>query len=58
MCNKTETFYRKKKFNIKKTKIMASDPITLWKIEKKTVEAMTGFILSSFKITAYGGCSY
>ena len=46
------------KFSIKKTKIMASDPITLWKIEEKTVEAVIGFILSSFKITVYGGCSY
>ena len=46
------------KFSIKKTKIMASDPITLWKIEEKTVEAVTGFILSSFKITVYGGCNY
>ena len=29
---------------------MASDPITLWKIEEKKVEAVTGFILWSFKI--------
>ena len=46
------------KFSIKKTKIMASDPITLWKIEEKTVEAVAEFILGGFKITAEGNCTY
>ena len=33
------------KFNIQKTKIMASDPITSWQIDGKKVEAVTDFIL-------------
>ena len=32
------------KLNIKKTKIMASSPITSWQIEKEKVEAVTDFI--------------
>ena len=33
------------KFNIQKTKIMASDPITSWQIDGEKVEAVTDFIL-------------
>ena len=33
------------KFNIQKTKIMASGPITSWQIDGETVETVTGFIL-------------
>ena len=40
------------KLNIKKTKSVASGPITSWKIE--TVEAVTGFILGASKITVDG----
>ena len=40
------------KFNIQKTKIMASGPITSWEIDGDTVE--TGFILGGSKITADG----
>ena len=44
------------KFNIQKTKIMASGPITLWQIDGETV---TDFILrGSSKITADGDCSH
>ena len=32
------------KFNIRKTKIMASGPITAWQIDGETVETVTGFI--------------
>ena len=32
------------KFNIQKMKIMASDPITSWEIDGKTVETVTDFI--------------
>ena len=32
------------KLNIKKTKIMASGPITSWQIEEEKVEAVTDFI--------------
>ena len=33
------------KFNIQKTKIMASDPITSWEIDGETVETVSDFIL-------------
>ena len=46
------------KINIKKTKIMASGPITLWQIEREKVEAATNFIFLGFKITANGECSH
>ena len=32
------------KLNIQKTKIMASDPITSWEIDRETVETVTDFI--------------
>ena len=46
------------KLNIKKTKIVASGPITSWQIEGKKVEAVTDFILGVSKITADGDCSH
>ena len=45
------------KFNIQKTKIMASGPITSWQIDGKTVET-EDFILEGSKITADGDCSH
>ena len=45
------------KFNIQKTKIMASGPITSWEIDAKTVETVSDFILGGSKITADGYCS-
>ena len=42
------------KFNIQKTKIMASSPITSWQIDGETMEIMTDFIFLGFKITADG----
>ena len=42
------------KFNILKTKIMASGPITSWQIDGETMETVTGFIYLGFKITADG----
>ena len=45
------------KLNIKKTKIMASGPITSWQIEGETVEVVTDFLLGS-KVTADGNCSH
>ena len=42
------------KFNIQKTKIMASGSITSWEIDGDTVETVTGFILGGSKITADG----
>ena len=46
------------KFNIHKTKIMASDPITLWQIEGETVKTVASFIFLGSKITADGDCSH
>ena len=43
------------KFNIQKTKIMASGPIISWQID---VETVIDFILRGFKITADGDCSH
>ena len=43
------------KFNIQKTKIMASGPITSWQIDGETV---ADFIFLVSKITADGGCSH
>ena len=46
------------KFNIQKTKIMASGPITSWKIERENVEAVTDFLFLHSKITADSDCSH
>ena len=46
------------KLNIKKTKIMASSPITSWQIVGENVEILTGFIFFGSKITADGDCSH
>ena len=45
------------KFNIQKSKIIASGLITSWQIDGKTVETVTDFIFLSSKITADGDCS-
>ena len=44
------------KFNIQKTKIMSSGPITSWQIDGETVETVTDFIFLGFKITTDGDC--
>ena len=46
------------KLNIQKGKIMASDPITSWQIDGKTVETVSDFILGGSKITVDGDCSH
>ena len=46
------------KFNIQKTKIMASGPIISWEIDGETVETVADFILGGSKITADGDCSH
>ena len=46
------------KFNIQKTKIMASGPITSWQIDEETVETVSDFIFLGSKITADGNCSH
>ena len=45
------------KLNFKKTKIMASGPITSWQIDGETVEKVSDFIFLGSKITAVGDCS-
>ena len=46
------------KLNIQKTKIMASGPITSWKIDGEIVETVADFIFLGSKITADGDCSH
>ena len=46
------------KFNIQKTKIMASGPITTWQIDGETVETVADFIFWGSKITADDDCSH
>ena len=46
------------KFNIQKTKIMASGPITSWQIDGETMERVPDFISLGSKITAGGDCSH
>ena len=46
------------KLNIQKTKIMASDPITLWQIDGKTMETVTDSIFLGSKFTADGDFSH
>ena len=46
------------KFNIQKTKIMASGPITSWQIDGETMEPVRDFIFLGSKITTDGDCSH
>ena len=46
------------KLNIRKTKIMASGPITSWQIDGETVETVANFIFLGSKMTADGDCSH
>ena len=46
------------KFKIQKTNIMASGPITSWKIDGETEEKVSDFIFGGSKITADGDCSH
>ena len=46
------------KFNIQKTKIISSDPITSWQIDGVKMETVRDFIFLGSKITADGDCSH
>ena len=46
------------KFNIQKTKIMASGPITSWEIDGETRETVADFWRGGSKITVDGDCSH
>ena len=47
-----------KTLHIQKSEHMASSPIISWQIDGETIEAVTDFVFSSFKITADGDCSH
>ena len=46
------------KLNLRKTKIIASGPITSWQIDGETVETVADFIFLGSKIIADGDCSH
>ena len=46
------------KLNFQKTNIMTSGPLTLWQIDRETMETVTDFIWGGSKITADGDCSH
>ena len=46
------------KLNVKKTKTIASSPITSWQIEGEKVEAVTNLLFLGSKITADSDCSH
>ena len=46
------------KFNIQKTKIMASGAITSWEMDRETVETVSAFLFLGSRITADGDCSH
>ena len=46
------------KLNTQKTKIMASNPITSWQIDREAMETVTDFIFLGSIITANGDCSH
>ena len=58
MTVKVETEKVGLKFNIQKTKIMATGPITSWEIDRETVETVSDFIFWGSKITTDGDCSH
>ena len=55
---KTESEKASFKFNIQKTKIMASGPITSWQTDEETLEIVAEFIFAGSKIIADGDCSH
>ena len=46
------------KLSFQKTKVMASDPITSWQIDRETVETVSDFLFLGSKISANGDCSH
>ena len=46
------------KFNIQKTKIVISGPITSWEIDGETVETVADYTFLGSRITADGDCSH
>ena len=58
MIVKEESERASLRLNIKKTKIMASSPITGWQIEGEKVEIVTDFLFLGSKATVDGDCSH
>ena len=58
MTVKEESVNAGLKFNIQKTKIMASGPITSWQIDRGTMKTVTDFIVLGSKITVDSNYSY
>ena len=58
MTEKDESEKAGLKFNIQKTKIMASGHITSWQIDGETMGTVRDFIFLGSKITADGDCSH
>ena len=46
------------KFNMQKTKIMASDPITSWQVDGEIMETVKSFIFLGSKITVNDDCRH
>ena len=55
---KVESWKAGLKLNIQKMTIMASSPVTSWKIDGEKMETVTDFIFLDSKITADGDCSH
>ena len=55
---KEESWKASLKLNIQNTKIMASAPISSWKIDGEMMETVTNFIFLDSKMTADGDCSH
>ena len=53
----SSTFKKPKTPKKQKTKIIASGPITSWKLEREKIDAMTDFLFEGSKITVDGDCS-
>ena len=49
---------KKYSHNLRKTKIVASGPITSWQIDRETMETVKYFILRGSKVTADGDSSH
>ena len=58
MKEESEKAGLKLNLNIQKMKIMASCPITSWKIDVETMETVTDLIFLGSKITADGDCNH
>ena len=56
LCLEEESEKAGLKLNIRKTKIMASGPITSWEMDGETVKTVSDFIFWGSKITADGDC--